>query len=168
MRYTIRHKTTFEYDAPIAESVMELRMRPATTAVQRCLQFEVTVEPDARVFAFQDARGNWVHHFNVPQRHERLAIAAQGQVDLDTPPPLPGSMTLDAWERIDRDAAAGEEWDFQHESAFTPWSDALVGFATSLGEAYGRSADPLTTVRRVMGAIHRELEYVPKSTRVDS
>jgi transglutaminase-like putative cysteine protease len=168
MRYSIRHVTTFEYDAPIAESVMELRMRPATTGAQRCLQFDVTVEPEARVFAFQDSRGNWVHHFNVPQRHERLTIAAQAQVDLESPAPLPGALPHDAWTEVDRQGADGEDWDFRHESAFTPWSDALIGFADSLASARRRDVDPLTTVRQVMAAIHREFEYVPKSTRVDS
>ena len=165
-RYTIRHLTTFDYDAPIAESVMELRMRPATTGAQRCLQFEVTVEPQARVFAFQDSRGNWIHHFNVPQKHERLTIAAQAQVDLDAPASLPESLPHDAWADVDGEAAAGEDWDFRHESAFTPWSEALIGFAGSIGAP--RETDPLSAVRRVMAAIHREFEYAPKSTRVDS
>ncbi|MGH9387014.1 MAG: transglutaminase family protein [Vicinamibacterales bacterium] len=167
-RYTIRHLTTFTYDTPIAESVMELRMRPATDSAQRCLQFDVTVEPGARVFAFQDSLGNWVHHFDVPQRHERLAIAARAQVDLDVPRPLPQALSPESWDEIDRQATAGEDWGFREPSAFTPWSDPLVAFANSLGRAARRDADPLTTVRHVMAAIHREFEYVPKSTRVDS
>jgi transglutaminase-like putative cysteine protease len=165
-RYSIRHLTTFDYHAPIAESVMELRMRPATTGVQRCLQFEVSVEPEARVFAFQDSRGNWIHHFSVPQKHQRLTIATQAQVDLDAPAALPQSLPHQAWAEVDREAAGGEDWDFRHESAFTPFSEALIGFAGPLGPA--RDADPLSAVRGVMGAIHREFEYAPKSTRVDS
>ena len=168
MRYSIKHLTTFTYDAPIAESVMELRMRPATDGPQQCLQFDVSVEPGARVFAFRDSRGNWVHHFNVPQRHERLTIAAQAQVDLDAPQPLPQTLPLDAWDEIDRMAAEGEDFDFRQESAFTPWSDALLAFVGSLGRATQRAGDPLTTVRHVMDAIHREFEYAPKYTCVDS
>jgi transglutaminase-like putative cysteine protease len=168
MRYTIRHLTTFAYDTPIAESVMELRMRPATAGAQRCLQFEVAVEPAARVFAFEDSLGNWVHHFNVPQRHDRLTITAQAQVDLGAPSPLPEALPVRVWDEVDRQAAAGDEWDFRQESAFTPWSNALVAFVDSLGRAAQRYGDPLTTVRHVMGAIHGHFEYTPKSTRVDS
>ena len=168
MRYTIRHLTTFTYDASIAESVMELRMRPATAGGQRCLQFDVTVDPGSRVFAFQDSLGNWVHHFNVPQRHERLSITAQSQVDLDAPPPVPPALPPDAWDEVDRQAAAGEDWDFHRESALTPWTDGLVAFTASLGPAAERDRDPLTTVRHVMDAIHREFEYAPQATRVDS
>ena len=41
--YAIRHLTRFTYTSPVSESVMELRMRPATDGPQRCLQFEVEV-----------------------------------------------------------------------------------------------------------------------------
>ncbi len=143
-------------------------MRPATEGAQRCLQFDVSVEPAARVFAFQDSRGNWVHHFNVPQRHERLAITVHAQVDLDAPHPLPPALPQAAWDEVDRLAAAGEDWDLLQESAFTPWSDSLLNFVGALGRAGQRDGDPLTTVRHVMDAIHRDFEYAPKSTRVDS
>ena len=56
--YAIRHVTTFKYESPVSESVMELRMRPATDGLQRCLQFEVDVQPRARVFAYRDWLGS--------------------------------------------------------------------------------------------------------------
>src|SRR5262245_42517609 len=125
-RYTIRHLTTFKYDSPIAESVMELRMRPATEGPQRCLNFDVSVDPGARVFTFQDSLGNWVHHFDVPQRHDRLIVDARAQVDLDEPAVLPESLAITSWDEVDRQAAAGADWDFRQPSEFTPWSDRLV------------------------------------------
>ena len=67
--YAIRHLTRFTYASPVSESVMELRMRPASDATQRCLQFEVDLQPRARVFAYRDFLGNWVHHFDLPRRH---------------------------------------------------------------------------------------------------
>src|SRR5262245_26805888 len=147
---------------------MELRMRPATDGAQRCLQFDITVDPSARVFAYQDALGNWVHHFNVPQRHERLAIAATSQVDLEGARPLPASLPPGAWDEVDRQAAAADDWDFRQPSGLAPWSHESLAFAAALGRAGQREGDPLTTVRQVMAGIHRELDYVPKSTRVDS
>ena len=47
--YAIRHLTRFTYESPVSESVMELRMRPATDGPQRCLQFEVDLQPRAHV-----------------------------------------------------------------------------------------------------------------------
>ena len=71
---------------------MELRMRPATEGSQRCLQFEIDLQPRARVFAYRDFLGNWVHHFDMPRRHSQLAITARAQVELEPPPVLPAAM----------------------------------------------------------------------------
>ena len=53
-RYGIRHFTRFSYDTEISESIMELRMQPASEGSQQCLQFELQVEPRARVFGYRD------------------------------------------------------------------------------------------------------------------
>ena len=83
-------------------------------------------------------------------------ITAQAQVDLDAPPPLPHALAPNAWDEIDRQASAGEDWDFRQPSDFTPWSDPLLAFVDSLGPAAQRDGDPLTTVRHVMAGIYRE------------
>ena len=83
--YAIRHLTRFTYASPVSESVMELRMRPATDGAQRCLQFDLQFQPRARVFAYRDSLGNWVHHFDLPRRHGQLAITARAHVQIDEP-----------------------------------------------------------------------------------
>ena len=95
--YAIRHTTSFAYESPVSETVMELRMRPATGGPQRCLQFEVEVQPRARIFAYRDFLGNWVHHFDIPRRHPQLLIVARAQVQLDLPALLPEALPGDAW-----------------------------------------------------------------------
>ena len=166
--YAIRHLTRFTYASPVSESVMELRMRPATDGPQRCLQFEVDLQPRARVFAYRDFLGNWVHHFDLPRRHGQLAITARAQVQLDAPSVRPPALGMDAWHVVDQWDARGEQWDFRQPSHFAVWSDALLAFAASLGPVAERTADPLTTVRALSGAMHREFGYAPNSTRVDS
>jgi transglutaminase-like putative cysteine protease len=164
--YAIRHLTRFVYQSPVSECIMELRMRPSNTGAQQCLQFEIDVSPRARVFAYRDFRGNWVHHFDVPRRHAVLAITARAQVRLNDPEPLPDSVPMDGWAEIDGWHASGEEWDYLQPSRFAEWSDALLAFSGSLGEA--RRTDPLTTLRSTMTAVHDAFEYAPNSTRVDS
>lgn len=166
--YAIRHVTRFVYAAPVTESVMELRMRPATEGGQRCLQFEVDLQPRARVFAYRDFLGNWVHHFDLPRKHSRLAVTARAQVQLDPPPVYPGTLPIETWREVDAWAERGEHWDFRRPSRFAEWSDALVAFAGELGPVTGRTLDPLGTVRAVMRAIHGGFAYAPKTTRVDS
>jgi transglutaminase-like putative cysteine protease len=166
--YAIRHITRFAYTSPVSESVMELRMRPATEGAQRCLQFEVEVGPRARVFAYRDFLGNWVHHFDIPRRHGQLAITARSQVQLDPPRPLPDRLGGDAWTIVDGWSESGDHWDFRQPSHFATWSPALLAFMDAMGPVAGRADDPLTTARQVMAAIHRGFEYAPNSTRVDS
>lgn len=166
--YAIRHLTRFTYASPVSESVMELRMRPATSGGQRCLQFEVDLQPRARVFAYLDFLGNWVHHFDLPRRHGQLAIVARAQVQVDAPPLLPPSLGMEAWADVDRWSDNGEYWDFRRPSHFAVWSDALLAFAASLGPLAERTADPLTTVRALMSTMHREFGYAPYTTRADS
>jgi transglutaminase-like putative cysteine protease len=168
IRYGIRHVTRFSYDAEISESVMELRMQPPSEGEQQCLQFELQVEPRARVFAYRDALGNGVHHFDLPGRHTRLTITARALVQVGTPVALPPALPIDAWRRVDDWAAAGEDWEFLQPSRFAVWSEPLIAFADSLAPIADRSSDPLTTVRKTMAAIHEAFEYAPKTTHVDS
>ena len=82
IQYVIRHTSRFTYSAPISESMMEVRMQPRGDERQRCLRFELTTQPRARVFAYQDSLGNVVHHFDIPSRHSRLWITADAIVDM--------------------------------------------------------------------------------------
>jgi transglutaminase-like putative cysteine protease len=147
---------------------MELRMRPANDGMQRCLQFEVEVHPQARVFAYLDSLGNWVHHFDIPRKHGKLAITARSQVQVDEGKPLPKNLAHDAWDIVDGWIERGEHWDFRQPSHFAVWSPSLLEFTASLGDIGRRGVDPLTTVRETMDAIHVGFEYAPNSTRVDS
>jgi transglutaminase-like putative cysteine protease len=166
--YAIRHVTRFTYASPVGESVMELRMRPATEGRQRCLQFEVDIGPRARVFAYRDFLGNWVHHFDIPRRHSQLLITARAQVEIDAAGTLPAALDPAAWSVVDGWQAEEAHWDFRQPSRYATWSPALLAFVDGLGSAGTRGADPLTTAREMMAAIHHGFEYVPNATRVDS
>jgi transglutaminase-like putative cysteine protease len=166
--YSIRHVTRFTYASPVSESVMELRMRPATDAVQRCLQFDLQLQPRARVFAYQDSLGNWVHHFDLPRRHAQLSITARAHVQIDEPALLPAALDRSSWDTVDQWVGEGEHWDFRQPSRFAEWTDALIAFAAEVLGPSPRDRDPLTLVRDTTRAIHEAFEYAPKSTRVDS
>jgi len=49
MFYSIKRQTRLRYDAPVSESLMELRMRPRSEWRQRCASFYVKVLPRTRV-----------------------------------------------------------------------------------------------------------------------
>ncbi len=166
MFYSIRHITRFHYSAPVNESVMEVRMRPRSDSDQRCLHFNLTVNPKAHVNWYRDHLGNTIHHFDVPGTHTRLGLVAEATVELDVVPPLPEHLDASAWHEIDAVAASGELFEFLQPSQFATPTPLLEKFAEEIGAK--REGDPLGLLRTLNERIFDAMSYVPKSTNVDS
>jgi len=166
MRYTVYHLTHFRYDAPVSESVMEVRMQPRTESVQRCLRFELTTTPRARVFAYQDPEGNIVHHFDVPARHRELTIVAESVVEFVADLAVPLTVDPGTWDVLEEDATRERFFDLLEPSHFARPTKALTAFGQGLG--LSRDVDPMTVLRRLNAQMYEAFEYAPQSTRVDS
>ncbi len=165
MHYTIRHVTKFTYEAPVSESVMEVRMQPRTEGVQRCVRFGLSTAPAARVRMYDDRDGNTVHHFNIPGHHSRLLVTAEALIDMGTMT-LPGALGAGTWDQLDALTATGEFWEVLNPSRFARPTPLLDELKREIGLA--RGADPLDTLVRLSGEIFRRFEYRPRTTRVDS
>jgi transglutaminase-like putative cysteine protease len=168
MHYAIRHITKFTYDAPIRESVMEIRMQPRTELAQRCLRFELATQPRAHVSSYVDLMGNTVHHFDIPSEHTELVVTAQAIVEFvnDNDLMTPAATTLDAWQWVDEAGKTADAWEMIRPSAFVRETKLLHEFAETL--AIDRSQDPAAVVMGLSDAVHRSFEYKTASTRVDS
>ena len=171
MYYSIRHLTKFRYSAHVSESLMEARMQPRSDGPQRCLSFQLMVQPKARVQFYRDYLGNMVHHFDVPGRHKQLSIVADALVDVQPPPPLPYSLGANAWEELDEMIAAGDYIEMLMPSQFGQSTELLEQFAKELeveSVEKARERDPLEFVLNLNALLYTKIAYVPKSTRVDS
>jgi|SRR5579872_347406 len=166
MFYSIRHLTRFRYKTPVSESLMELRMHPRTEGGQRCLSFQLSVDPRTRIYEYRDYLGNMVHHFDVPGHHRELKIVAEALVEIEPAPELPESLDSSAWDELDRQAAAGDYWEMLMPSQFAQPTEALLSLIEPL--RVRRRDDPLGFLRELNAAIYDWFEYVPKATRVDS
>ena len=167
MHYAIRHITRFTYDAPIRESVMEIRMQPRTELVQRCLRFELATQPRAHVSSYVDLLGNIVHHFDIPSEHPELIVTAESIVEfVGDAQPAPRPLTLDAWNEIDGSGVTPDVWEMVRPSAFVRETALLHEFAESVG--VDRTMDPCAAVLALSDAVHRSFEYRTHATRVDS
>jgi len=166
MFYSIRHLTRFRYKTPVSESLMELRMHPRTEGGQRCLSFQLSVDPRTRIYEYRDYLGNMVHHFDVPGQHRELKIVAEALVEIEPAPELPESLDPSAWDQLDEQAAAGDYWEMLMPSQFAQPTDALLSLIEPL--RVRRRDDPISFVRDLNAAIYDWFEYVPKATRVDS
>ena len=166
MFYFIRHVTRFAYSSPVTESVTEIRMQPRTESNQRCLQFEVSTQPRARILGYRDYAGNIVHHFDIPGRHTQLKITAESNVEIIPTAPLPDRLDDDVWNALDAIGDSGEYWDYLFPSKFAVNTELLNQLKDEL--QIERRGDPLQLLLRINSAISEKFDYAPQSTSVDS
>src|SRR4051812_25235155 len=119
LRYVVRHTSVFSYSAPVTESIVEVRMQPRSDERQRCLRFELTTQPRAKAFSYEDALGNLVHHSDIPARQGGLSIRPDAVVQMPAPAAPPESLPDSSWDEIDGASALGERWDDLHWSHFS-------------------------------------------------
>jgi transglutaminase-like putative cysteine protease len=81
MKLEIVHSTTYRYTGPIAETVMEVRLRPMDGGGQRCLEFELDVSSGIEPRSYRDGYGNNVHYFNLVRPHTRLSVTSRSVVE---------------------------------------------------------------------------------------
>lgn len=93
MKLEIVHSTRYRYSTPIAETVMEVRLRPMDGNGQRCLDFELELTHGIKARSYRDGFGNNVHYFNLVRPHAGLSVTGRSIVETG----------------LDGDADAGEE-----------------------------------------------------------
>jgi len=81
MKLAIVHSTRYRYSGPIAETVMEVRLRPMDGNGQRCLDFELDISSGIKPRTYRDGYGNNVHYFNLVRPHSRLSVISRSLVE---------------------------------------------------------------------------------------
>lgn len=165
MYYQVTHKTHFSYDEPILESVMETRKQPRTDATQRCLSFQLDVQPRANPSFHQDHLGNIVHSFDVPGRHSHLTINSEAVVEVYVSPELP-VVGPEGWSELDQAKKRPEFFDMLQFSRYTHPSVLLDDLKRELDVV--RRDDPLSLLCEINALIYDAFSYLPNTTRVDS
>ncbi len=166
MFYSIRHSTRFRYSDSVRQSVMEVMMHPRSEAGQSVRQFEVSIEPRARVFVRRDFLGNIVHHFDIPGAHDQLSVVAEALIEVSPPRLLPLSGHPDDWNALDSAVGAGDYWDFLHDSHFCAPTPTLKAFSDEIG--WARQGDPISLVQSLNKTIYERFDYKTQTTRADS
>ncbi len=81
MKLEVVHSTRYKYSSPIAETVMEVRLRPMEGNGQRCLEFKLDVSSGIKPRDYRDGYGNNVHYFNLVRPHTLLNITSRSVVE---------------------------------------------------------------------------------------
>ena len=152
MWLNVEHVSRFSYDAPISEAYTECRLKPAHRDGQRCSSFVLTTEPrGVSVSEYVDRFGTVVHHFDVLERHQHLAVSARSEVWTSEgfEPDLPGATLL-------------ERWDALQPTRYVPLDAAITELAASVG----RRQTTGETTDAIVAAVRSAMTYTSGSTHV--
>jgi transglutaminase-like putative cysteine protease len=103
MLLDVEHRMHFAYDDFIDHSWLELRVEPRSLETQMLHSFYLAVGPPASVSRYIDWNGNLVHHFGIPDYHDRIEVVARSVVEVEPvplrledfdQPPAPGTGAL--------------------------------------------------------------------------
>ena len=166
MYYSVAHLTDYHYSEPITDSVMQLRMRPRSDNVQRCVRFELKVSPNAKVFSHRDYLGNTIHTFDIPEPHKELAIKSETIVEVKTPAELPLSLPESAWDTIKEALDDRDIYDMLLPGHYTVETPLLRQFAQEID--WRKRGDPLSLMCELNTAIYEHFDYSQDVTKVDS
>jgi transglutaminase-like putative cysteine protease len=163
--YSIKHLTSFHYTPAVGETLMEVRLQPRSDTQQRCIAFSLEVNPRTSVMIYRDFYGNAVHHFDIPGRHETVAVTTESTVEM-----LPRrdieSVQQSTWEELDELVSEGDYWEMLLPSQFAHGTEKLEKLRAEL--RLERSGEPLALLKSLMTSLYDAFDYVPNATRVDS
>jgi transglutaminase-like putative cysteine protease len=163
--YNVRHTTTFRYEPAVRESVMEVRLHPRSDGDQRCLSFNLAVEPAASVMKYRDFLGNSVHHFDIAGSHAVVKVTANSTVEIQDAP-RPKESDCGDWADLDALVAGADYWEMLLPSHFVHTNELLEELAGEL--SCERRGNPLGLLTELNEKIYSLFSYVPNSTKVDS
>jgi hypothetical protein len=165
MHLSILHRTTFTYAGKAHDSFNEVRLRPIDDAFQKCVNFDLRLEPTATPQDYSDFYGNTIHYFDIAEGHTKLIVEAQSLVETtpnDDRPSVPSVSSSDLERSAEREMFA----EFYTSSHYVPlevelWREAQDALCD------GR-ADVWNEVCRLGRHIYRTFAYKPKTTGVST
>ncbi|MBX3171434.1 MAG: transglutaminase family protein [Candidatus Eremiobacteraeota bacterium] len=158
MLYAIRHVTKYHYDQDIQENVMEVRKHPISNDRQRCLTFSLSMDPEVRVFRYQDHLGNVVHHFDVPWAHHEVQIVGESVVEVRKPESN-GNLS---WDQLAKKVESHDFYDMLEPTALV---DMATGFE---GIDFKDFETPHDLAVALCKMVRAQFAYEKASTQVDS
>lgn len=162
--FKVLHRTVFEYDAPVRDSMNTLHLEPRTFPFQRTLSAVVRVLPATRVRRFNDLFENITHHFEIGGGHRRLEIESRIRIQ-NLPLVVPESSRVAQIHEYRGDDIPERTWAYLQESRFVSrhpqiWREAL-DITNGIDAVYDQAM-------AIMHWIRREFRYESGSTTVST
>ncbi len=158
---SVLHRTRYLYRIPVADSINEVRLRPATDDPKRLTSYFLRVHPPRRLQHFRDGHFNYVQWFEIPEPHDELMIEATSCIHTTTQYPA-GAAPLGV--TFDELSASGQEdmlRPFLGSSRYVTVDPALWRLALDIRD---ERQHVIETARAIMTYIHENWAYQPNST----
>ncbi|WP_428386192.1 transglutaminase family protein [Mucisphaera sp.] len=168
MRYRVRHETLYEYASTVNLGHNQVFLCPRDLAGQRCLSNAIRIDPEPEVRHQRvDYFGNTMVVFVVEDPHERMAIIAESDVEVEAlnrerEPDLP-------WEevrgrlRVDRERAGLSALEFTFDSPLVQIHQDATAYAA---KSFKPGRRVIESVRELTSRIHQDFRYDPTTTTV--
>ena len=167
MRFRIVHSTSFAYERPAYDSQNEIRLQPWSGLDQRCLDFALSVDQPAAVFAYSDYFGNRAHSLSVSAHHNALTIVTRSLVErIVTAERRYAEIPFE--EFLSQDALrVNAFYEFLNSTRYIPFSERLRKFFWMAARPKPRE-DVAEYVMRVVAYVRDQFEYETSKTHVHS
>ena len=169
----VRHRTCYDYDAPVELAHHLAHLQPRATPVQAVSgwRLDVSPEPDDASETFDasvDVFGNWRHCFSHARVHDRLEVLSSFEAALSVPsvanaPSSPPWEQVAARLRYRAGSTMPEACEFALGSPHAPRSAAFVRFG---GDLFAPNRPLLEAIDALMRRVHDGFEYRAQSTDV--
>jgi transglutaminase-like putative cysteine protease len=166
MFFRIRYTTRYSYEKPAYDSQNDARLAPNDGRGQRCIVFNLEVDPPAEISEYKDAFGNRAHSISIEQPHRKLTIVADSIVERTGVPPDPTRFESFADYLMDDQSRTMQYRDFLESSRYVPFSDRLRKFFWSVRPQM--SEDVANYATRIIGIVRDQFGYDLATTHVHS
>lgn len=162
--FKILHRTVFDYDAGVRDSLNTLHLEPRTFPFQRTIAAVVRVLPATRVRRFKDLFENITHHFEISAEHRRLEIESRIRVqNLDLV--IPEESRVACLHEYKGDDIPERTWAYLQDSRFVSrhpqiWRQAL-DITNGIEPVFEQAL-------AIMHWVHAEFRYEAGSTSVNT
>jgi transglutaminase-like putative cysteine protease len=162
-RLRVKHTTSFTYEAEVQASYNETRMRPDMSDRQFLLSSQLVITPLSSQHQFTDYWGTRVTSIEILTPHQELSIVAESLVEINSRPPVTGSLE---WGELKVAPQASAE--LTELLTMTPLTKPPKDVVKGAHKIAAASETPDQAAREICEWINDEMSYVPGVTQVHS
>lgn len=166
MKYQIEHTNTFCYDAPVDQSLNDIRLKPLTDECQRLLYYRTDIEPSSITREHTDHWGNSVETFFLAEKHDTLVVKTTSVVSIQRSPFIYQLAYTDEMRNIFESGFFRSH--YLHYLNETFYTQIPVSMYQSILTELNDNDNPISFSINLMSYINRYYRYDTSATTVNS